>query len=134
MKQHKWGLITLGIVIFVIGTTFPFWYGKGKSSPAPVLGLDTPVIARLPEKRCVEDTSFMRLNHMKMLNTWRDEAVREGRRLYTAKDGRIFEKSLSGTCITCHSDREQFCNRCHNYVGARPTCFSCHVVPGEVNK
>ena len=41
----------------------------------------------------------MRANHMKMLGAWRDGVVREGKRLYTAKDGRTFEKSLTGTCI-----------------------------------
>ena len=102
--------------------------------PAPLLSLDTPVINALKVKRCVEDTAFMRTNHMKFLNAWRDEAVREGVRLYKATDGRTFEKSLTGTCIQCHSNNEQFCDRCHNYVGAKPTCFSCHVVPGEVNK
>lgn len=134
MIQRKWGLIILGLVIFLIGITFPFWYGKGKSTPKPVLSLDTPAIAQLQDKRCVEDTPFMRTSHMKLLNAWRDEAVRESQRLYTTKDGRTFEKSLSRTCIQCHSNKEQFCDRCHNYVGAKPTCFSCHVVPGEVNK
>ena len=90
MKQHKWGIIVLGIVIFIIVITFPFWYGKGRSTPPPLLSLDTPAIAQLKEKRCVEDKSFMRANHMKMLAAWRDEAVREGNRLYTAKDGRTF--------------------------------------------
>ena len=134
MKQRKWGLILLGVVIFIIMITFPFWYGKGKTTPAPLLSLDTPAIAQLKEKRCVEDTAFMRANHMKMLAAWRDEAVREGNRLYPAKDGRTFEKSLTGTCIQCHANKEQFCDRCHNYVGAKPTCFSCHIVPGEVKK
>jgi|SRR5664280_1950231 len=134
MKNNKWGLIVLGVVIFIVGVTFPFWYGRGKSTSTPTLSLDTPVIARLQNKKCVEDKTFMRTDHMKMLNAWRDEAVRDGHRLYTAKDGRTFEKSLTGTCIQCHSNKEQFCDRCHNYVGAKPTCFSCHVVPGEVNK
>lgn len=133
MKQRKWGLIILGLMIFMIGVTFPFWYGKGKTSP-PALSLDTPAIAQLKEKRCAEDTLFMRESHMKLLGTWRDESVREGKRLYTAKDGRTFEKSLSGTCLKCHSNKEQFCDRCHNYLGAKPSCFSCHNVPGEVKK
>jgi cytochrome c len=134
MKQRKWGLILLGVVIFIIVINFPFWYGKGKSTPPPLLSLDTPAIAQLKEKRCVEDKSYMRTNHMKMLAAWRDEAVREGNRLYMAKNGRTFEKSLTGTCIQCHANKEQFCDRCHNYVGAKPTCFSCHIVPGEVKK
>lgn len=132
MKQHKWGLIILGLVIFIVGVTFPFWYGRGKSTSTPTLSLDTPVIARLQNKKCVEDTAFMRASHMKLLGTWRDGVVREGNRLHTARDGRIFETSLSGTCLKCHSNKQQFCDRCHNYVGVKPTCFSCHNVPGEV--
>ena len=134
MKNKKWGMIALGLVIFLSGITFPFWYGRGKSIAPVLLSLDTPAIAQLKEKRCVEDTAFMRANHMKLLNAWRDEVVREGKREYTAKDGRRFEKSLTGTCIQCHSNKEQFCDRCHNYVGAKPTCFDCHVIPGEVKK
>jgi hypothetical protein len=80
----------------------------------------------------VEDKTFMRADHMKMLKAWRDEVVREGKREYTAKDGRKFEKSLTGTCLQCHSNKEQFCDRCHNYVGAKPTCYNCHVIPEEV--
>jgi hypothetical protein len=99
-----------------------------------VLSLDTPVINALQNKKCVEDKAFMRANHMKLLNVWRDEAVREGKRVYTAKDGRTFEKSLTGSCIRCHSSKEQFCDRCHNYVGANPSCFDCHIVPTEVKK
>lgn len=134
MKKSKWGMIALGILIFVIGITFPFWYGRGKSATAPALSLDTPAICQLKEKHCVEDTSFMRTNHMKMLKSWRDEVVRDGQRFYKAKNGRTYEKSLSATCIGCHSNKSQFCDRCHNYVNAKPSCFNCHVVPGEVNK
>lgn len=127
-------MIALGLVIFIIVVTFPFWYGKGKPSPPPQLSLDTPAIAQLQDKRCVEDVNFMRANHMKLLDAWRDESVREGKRLYTAKDGRTFEKSLSGACLKCHSNKEQFCDRCHNYLAAKPSCFSCHNIPGEVKK
>jgi len=134
MKNNKWGIIVLGIVIFIIVVTFPFWYGKGKTSPPPTLSLDAPAIAQLKDKRCVEDKAFMRENHMKLLDTWRNEAVREGKRLYTAKGGRTYEKSLSGTCLKCHTNKEQFCDRCHNYLGARPKCFDCHSIPGEVKQ
>lgn len=134
MKQHQWGMIALGLVIFIVGITFPFWYGKGRSTPPPLLSLDTPAIAQLKEKRCVEDTEFMRRSHMKLLTTWRDSVVREGNHLYTAKSGKVYEMNLSGTCLKCHSNKEQFCDRCHNYLGAKPTCFSCHIIPGEVKK
>ncbi|HCX02472.1 MAG TPA: cytochrome C, partial [Syntrophaceae bacterium] len=49
-------------------------------------------------------------------------------------NGRTFEKSLTGTCLQCHSNKEQFCDRCHNYVGAKPSCFNCHIIPGEVKQ
>jgi len=134
MKKHKWGLIIFGLVIFIVGVTFPVWYGAGTSAPAPVLDMDTPVIKSMPNKKCVEDTAFIRAHHMKLLDAWRDEAVRDGHREYTAKDGRRFEKSLTGTCLQCHSNKSAFCDRCHNYVGAKPSCFSCHIVPEEVKK
>lgn len=134
MKNRKWGLILLGLAIFIIAVTFPFWYGAMKSTTAPVLSLDTPVINALQNKKCVEDTAFMRANHMKMLNAWRDEVVRENRREYAAGDGRKFEKSLTGTCLSCHSNKSSFCDRCHNYVGAKPSCYSCHIIPEEVKK
>lgn len=134
MKNKTWGLIILGLAIFVIAITFPFWFGIGKSKSAPVLSLDTPVIAAMQNKKCVEDTTFMRAGHMKMLNAWRDEAVREGRRIYKAGDGRLFEKSLTGTCLSCHTNKDRFCDRCHNFVGAEPSCFDCHVIPGEMKK
>ena len=62
----------------------------------------------------------------------REELVTAG--LLLEKDGRTFEKSLTGSCIRCHENKEQFCDRCHNYVDAAPSCFDCHVVPGEVKK
>lgn len=124
----------LGLAIFVIGITFPLWYGAIKSTPPPVLSLDTPVINALQNKKCVEDAAFMRANHMKMLQAWRDDVVREGSRVYVARDGRKFEKRLTGTCLQCHSNKSSFCDRCHNFVGAKPSCFSCHIIPEEVKK
>jgi hypothetical protein len=132
MKLYHGGKIAAGIAIFVVLITFPFWYGRGKTSGPPELSLDTPVIAGLREKRCLEETATMRTSHMKLLVNWRDSVVREGNRLYTAKNGKVYEMNLSGTCLKCHINKEQFCDRCHNYVGAKPSCWSCHIVPGEV--
>jgi len=134
MKLYDAGKIIAGIVIFVVLITLPFWYGLGKKSAPPVLALETPTILALPDKRCVEETAFMRANHMKLLVSWRDEVVREGNRLYTAKNSQVYEMSLSGMCLKCHSNKEQFCDRCHDYVGAKPSCWSCHIIPGEVKK
>ena len=126
-------MIAAGILIFMVFITFPFWYGKGTTSP-PVLSLETPAIQALKEKRCLEETAWMRSNHMTLLKTWRDAVVRDGNRVYTAKNGKAYDRSLSGSCLKCHSNKEQFCDRCHNYLGAKPNCFDCHIIPGEVKK
>jgi [DsrC]-trisulfide reductase subunit J len=134
MKFYNRGIIIAGIVVFVLITTFPFWYGRGKVALPPDLQLDTPVIQQLTDRRCVEATPFMRSNHMKLLIAWRDSVVRDGGRLYVAKDGRTFEISLTGTCLKCHDNKSQFCDRCHDYVEAKPTCWNCHNIPGEVRR
>jgi hypothetical protein len=131
MKLYNGGKIIAGIVVFLVAATFPFWYGRGKAA-APELKLDTPAIQRLAEKRCIESTPWMRANHMKLLAGWRDGAVREGIRSYTATDGRVYRVSLTGTCLGCHSNKDKFCDRCHDYAGAKPACWSCHNIPEEV--
>ena len=132
MKLYNRGMIIAGIVVFLIVATFPFWYGKGKTVPPPDLKLDTPVIQQLKEKRYVEPATYMRASHMKLLAAWRDDVVREGNRTYRAADGRIHAISLTGTCLECHSNKKQFCDRCHDFSGAKPACWSCHIIPEEV--
>jgi hypothetical protein len=134
MKLYNKGYIITGIVVFVIAITIPVWYCRDKGNTPPVLNLKTPVIAAMADKLCIEDTEFMRTDHMKLLVAWRDQAVRQGNRRYAAKNGKVYEISLTGTCLQCHSNKEEFCDRCHNYVGAKPTCWSCHIIPGEVRK
>jgi len=132
MKLYDGGKIIAGIVVFLILATVPFWYGRGKAVPPPDLKLDTPAILQLKEKLCVETAPYMRANHMKLLSAWRDGAVREGNRSYRAADGRVFQVSLTATCLECHSNKAQFCDRCHDYAGAKPNCWSCHIIPEEV--
>lgn len=132
MKLYNRGIILAGIALFLIVVTFPFWYGRGKAVAPPDLKLDTAAIAALKEKLCVEPAAFMRTDHMHLLTAWRDGAVREGQRTYTAADGRTFAVSLTGTCLACHDNKEQFCDRCHDYTGVKPNCWSCHIIPKEV--
>ena len=42
--------------------------------------------------------------------------------------------SLSQSCLGCHSNKEQFCDACHNYAGVKPNCWSCHIVPKEAKR
>ena len=132
MKLYNGGKIIAGIVVFLIAATIPFWYGRGKAVSPPDLKLDTPAIQQLQDKRCVEATSFMRSNHMKLLTAWRDSVVREGNRSYRATDGKVYNASLTGTCLDCHSNKGQFCDRCHDYAGSKPACWNCHIIPEEV--
>lgn len=125
------GKIIPGLVIFLTLATFPLWLGHGRSAPAPELPLDTPAIQQLAEKRCVEPTPYMRANHMELINSWRQAVVREGDRIYAASDGKKYEMNLSHTCLNCHSNKEKFCDRCHDYEGVKPNCWSCHVAPQE---
>jgi hypothetical protein len=132
MKLYNRGIILAGIVLFLVAASFPFWYGRGKAIPPPDLKLNTLAIERLKEKLCVESTPYMRANHMKLLSAWRDSAVREGKRTYTAANGKVYQISLTGNCLECHSNKTQFCDRCHDYAGAKPNCWSCHIIPEEV--
>jgi len=132
MKLYNRGIIIAWIVIFLILVTFPFWYGRGKVVARPDLDLDTPAIQQLTDKRCVEDTAFMRDNHMKLLASWRDSVVRKDIRVYRAKNGKVFEMSLTGNCLACHENKSRFCDRCHDYAGVKPTCWNCHINPEEV--
>ena len=60
-------------------------------------------------------------------NEWREEVVRDGDRIMVGIDGEMYEKNLAVTCIfACHSNREEFCDRCHGYVGVEPFCWDCH--------
>lgn len=126
--------IIVGLVIFVGLMTFPFWMNIGNTSAAPELSLDTPVINQLGATQCIESTEFMRNNHMEMLSDWKNSVVRDGNRIYTATDGKQYNMSLQNTCMSCHSNKAQFCDQCHDFVGIKPpNCWDCHVEPKGVN-
>ena len=132
MKIYDAGKIFTGLAFFIVFLTAPIWLSGGKSASPPEIKVDTPVIQKLSEKRCLEPTAYMKANHMQLLNTWRQAVVREGESVYVASDGKNYRMSLSNTCLYCHSNKDQFCDRCHNYEGVKPGCWSCHVVPQEL--
>lgn len=125
------GKIILGIVAFVLFATFPFYNNAGKVSAKPEPKLDTPVIQQLAEKKCVELKEFMRAEHMQLLDNWRNSAIREGKRVYINSEGKEFRISLQNTCMNCHSNKKEFCDKCHNYAAVRPYCWTCHIEPKE---
>lgn len=131
MKIYNSGKVLIGLVIFVGLVTFPFFYNKGRAIAKPEPKLDTPAIMQLQDKKCVEPRDFMRAEHMRLLNDWRDSAVRDGKRLYVNSEGRQFAISLQNTCMHCHSNKKEFCDRCHSYVAVKPYCWGCHIEPKE---
>jgi hypothetical protein len=132
MKIYDAGKIFTGLALFIVFLTAPIWLSGGKSASPPDIKVDTPVIQKLSEKRCLEPTAYMKANHMELLGTWRRAVVRGGESVYVASDGKKYRMSLSSTCLYCHSNKDQFCDRCHNYEGVKPACWSCHVVPQEL--
>ena len=124
MKDKK--IIATGLAIFVIIVASPFWYNFvfGKVGPAPDLEY-TPKAKAANE--CVRSKDFMAAEHMKLLDLWRHSVVRNGERIYVNEQGKKFNMSLSNTCLDCHSNKAQFCDRCHDYASVRPYCWDCHI-------
>ena len=129
--MYDGGKIIIGLIIFVGLITFPVYNNIGKPVVQPEPKIDTPVIQQLQEKQCVESKSFMKVNHMQLLNDWRDSVVREGNSIYVGAGGKKYIISLQNTCLHCHSNKTEFCDRCHTYANVKPYCWDCHVAPKE---
>lgn len=121
-------LIIIGLVIFLIIVAFPLWYHflfhGGKAAPAPELELTDKAKAA---KVCVRSTQYMTAEHMQLLDVWRESVVRKAERIYVSPEGKEYNMSLSNTCLDCHSNKAEFCDRCHNYASIRPYCWDCHI-------
>ncbi|EPR40246.1 cytochrome c family protein [Desulfovibrio sp. X2] len=119
--------IIAGLIVFLALVTFPFWNNFGaKHWKEPELQLPPKSVAT----QCIESTQWMRDNHMKLLNDWRDSVVREGNRIYISKtDHKEYKMSLQNTCLKCHDDKEKFCDKCHTAASVSPYCWDCHVAP-----
>lgn len=124
MNDKKW--IFIGVILFVIIFTFPLWSNIGKHKSAPEIELSAKAKAA---KECILPAAEMRAGHMKILDEWRELVVRQGVREYTAANGKKYSMSISNTCLDCHDNKEQFCNRCHDYASVQPYCWDCHVDP-----
>jgi len=119
------GKILTGLVVFLLLATAPVWLDalSGVRAEAPQLTVGKNAAA------CVLPAGEMRASHMALLDRWRDEAVRQGQRTAVGFDGRRYRKSLTGTCLGCHTDKASFCDRCHEFAAVTPYCWDCHVVP-----
>lgn len=131
--MYNGGKIIVGIIIFVVLVTLPFILSGEKAKAKPEPKIDTPEIMKLPEaeRKCVEPKDFMKAEHMKLLNQWRDWVVREGNGTYISSTGKTYIMSLQKTCMKCHSNKSKFCDECHNYAAVKPYCWDCHIAPKE---
>jgi [DsrC]-trisulfide reductase subunit J len=126
MIMYDSSKVMTGLLIFLFLMTSPVWYNAatGKASYTPDLKIDST------SKTCIESTEYMRANHMEMLYRWRDEVVRGESRIYTAHDGKEYDKSLTNTCMHCHVSKTEFCTKCHDYAAVKePKCWNCHNEP-----
>ena len=121
-------LIVTGLILFLIIVLFPFWYMRGKAVPAPERILTPKAKAA---QVCVRSTDYMRAEHMQLLDAWRDEVVRRGKRVYVNPQGKEFSMSLTNTCMDCHANYSTFCQECHEYEAVYPICWDCHLIPEE---
>lgn len=123
MRDRGW--IITGLLVFLGLVLYPVWHGLIAHTTA------NPPMLLLPahEKECVAPLNYMRCSHMKLLVQWRRDVVLHNQSKYVAYNGKVYNISLVGTCLKCHN-RQEFCVRCHTYVGIRtPNCWSCHVAP-----
>lgn len=120
--------IVVGILVFLLVMSAPIWMNFGKDTAASnvEVSLDTPTINALDEKKCIYDTEYMRENHMEILHQWKVQVVRDDNRVMVTPDGREFEMSLQNTCLDCHSNYDEFCEKCHDANGVDPNCWTCH--------
>lgn len=129
--MHDKTKIVIGLIIFLVIATIPFWYNTGKATSAPEPKLSDKAKAA---KVCVEPKEYMKTEHMQILDVWRNEVVRKGNRTYTSSSGKEYNISLSSgedSCLGCHDDKAEFCDKCHTYASVEPYCWDCHIDPKE---
>ncbi|MGB3225153.1 MAG: sulfate reduction electron transfer complex DsrMKJOP subunit DsrJ [Desulforhopalus sp.] len=123
--MYNKGTIIPGLIIFVLFVTFPLWF-NAFSTASTVPKTELPPGG---EKQCVAPVDEMRASHMVMLNEWRDDVLREGDRVAVTVAGKEYRKGLQMACMECHTNKEQFCDSCHEYVSVKPYCWECHLTP-----
>jgi len=125
--MYKSYRIIIFLTVFLFVVSIPLLLNVGRATEAPLPSLDTPAINSLANQMCVEPLEYMQSSHMQLLADWRDEVVRSGRLMYTSSSGQVFEASLENSCLSCHSNRVEFCDSCHDFLSVKVDCWSCHL-------
>lgn len=111
----------LMVGMFAVGAAFVV---KVANANAASVG-PTVKIFRGRGEKCVDDTEFMRRNHMDVLRNQSYATVHRGIR--------TMKYSLKN-CVNCHADpktnsvlgKDGFCESCHVSAPISIDCFSCH--------
>ncbi|NTW83370.1 MAG: sulfate reduction electron transfer complex DsrMKJOP subunit DsrJ [Chlorobiaceae bacterium] len=119
-------LLWIAVPVLMLFVVVAFFRQPGHAETAKV----PPAPVAVDSTKCIAPTDYMRANHMQVLSSWRNSSVREGNRVYIAKNGSRFQKSLN-TCLGCHSTNRLFCFNCHMYANVKPKCWNCHLSPME---
>ncbi|MGA9575485.1 MAG: hypothetical protein WBS20_16205 [Lysobacterales bacterium] len=124
MRLRRTGLL-LFLLFGMAGSGIAVCAGE----PAATQNALLPVIPEGRGDRCVEDTEFMRRNHMDLLKHQRDETMLKGVRS---------PKYSLTECLGCHvvygpdavpvtvDSPSHFCRSCHDYAAVSIDCFECH--------
>ncbi len=118
---------SIAVLVVVLACTAGLALAADKANAAS--GIPLPAIPMGQGDSCVEDTDFMRRNHMNILKHQRDETMLKGIRSkqYSLKE-----------CIACHAvtgpdeipvtvaSPDHFCRSCHDYAAVSIDCFQCH--------
>lgn len=130
--MYDGGKIIAGLLVFLALIASPIWYdlARGKTGAPDIVISETAKTSG--QGKCIEDAAYMRAYHMDLLNQWRNAVVRQGYRVYVSSSGARHDMSFSNTCLRCHDNKAEFCDRCHNYEAVTPPCWTCHVNPPEI--
>ncbi len=124
--MYNKGTIIPGLIIFVLFVTFPIWFNGLNAGDLP-----KPELPQGGEKQCVAPAAEMRATHMQLLNEWRDDVLRDSNREIIEIGGKKYRKGLQMACMQCHTNKEKFCDTCHEYASVKPYCWDCHLTPTE---
>ena len=122
-RMGKWAAGILALLLLSVGA----YAASSAADKASRVAKPEIVIDRSKSgDKCVEETSFMRKNHMKLLMHQRDETVHKGIRT---------TKHSLKNCVNCHASTkdnnvlgsdEHFCQACHTYASVKLDCWECH--------
>ena len=123
LRRWKWSVGIVAVLCLSIA--------YAASSTAPKVGPVIVIDKNRAGERCVEDTDFMRKNHMQVLLHQRDDTMYNGVRT---------EKHSLKNCINCHASskdnrvigsNEHFCQGCHTYSAVSLDCWECHTTKAK---